>query len=315
MSRSDGGGAPRWSGSRHETLSTRFDAYLPYLMLAPAFLLAVGLLVYPVAWAARLSLYEVPVYAPGSGSYVGLEHYVDFLMNPLFYRVMWNTVVFVGASVVGQFGLGLGLALLLHQEWLGDRLARVFRASFILPWATSGVIVAYSWQFMFDPRLGFVNAVLRAVGVASPPGWLHSIEWAMIALVVANVWRGAPFSLIFQTSALRSVQSNAYDAAAVAGASRLQTVRHVTLPQLRPFLLMNLVLITLFTVNVFDIIFVMTGGGPLESTEVLSLHMYEAAFEIGHLGRASALAVVLFAVNLLAVGAYLSLRERSGVFR
>lgn len=289
-------------------LRKRADRWLPYLLIAPALVLVGGLLVYPVVWAIKLSLYRVPVSDVSAGTFVGLANYRSIFADPHFYEVLGNTVVFVGASVVGQVAIGLGLAVLLDGEWPPAWATGVFRATFLLPWATTGVIVAYSWQFVFDGRLGLVNGFLRWVGVAHPPAWLHSVQWAMVALVVANVWRGVPFSLVFQTSGLTSIRPALHEAAAVGGASRLQTLRHVTLPLLAPFIAMNVVLVTLFTVNVFDIVFVMTGGGPLQSTEVLSLYMYETAFDLGRFGRANALAVVLMVLNLAMVGLYLSVR-------
>jgi len=295
--------------TRRERLAEAVDRRLPYVFLAPVLLLVVGLVAYPALWAVKLSLYEVAIVALDAQRFVGLANYADVLSDPLFATVLGNTVVFVGASVAGQVGIGLGLALLLDRAPLGERLTGLYRLSFVLPWATTGVIVAFSWQFTFDPQVGAVNTVLRGVGVSDPPTWLDSVRWAMVAVVVANVWRGVPFSLIFQTSGLQSIPDRLYEAAGVGGASPLQTARHVVGPLLRPFVAMNLLLVTLFTVNVFDIIFVMTGGGPLHATEVLSLHMYVTAFDAGQFGRANAIAVVLFAVNLVIVGLYL------GVFR
>lgn len=281
------------------------DRRLPYLLLVPAVVLVGALVVYPVAWAVELSLHEVLLVDLDGRTYVGLANYRWLLADPFFYDVLESTLVFVVASVAGQFCLGLGLALLLDRRWLDDRVTHLFRTAFVLPWATTGVVVAYSWQVMFDTRLGLVNEALRWVGVANPPAWLGSAEWAMVAVVVANVWRGLPFSVVFQSSGLQSVPPRLYEAAGVGGASPLQTVRHVTLPHLLPFVAMNLVLVTLFTVNVFDVIFVMTGGGPLDSTEVLALHMYDTAFEVGRFGRANALAVVLVAINLAMASVYL----------
>lgn len=281
-----------------------FDRHLPVLMLLPAVVLVVGVLLYPVAWAVKLSLFETPITNLDRQTFVGLSNYAAILGDPFFRRVARNTLVFVGGSVVGQVGIGLALALLLDADWPGERLTRLFRATYVVPWATTGVVVAYSWQFMFDTRTGLVNTVLRWLGVAQPPAWLGSVEWAMAAVVVANVWRGVPFSLVIQTSGLQRVPAALTEAARLGGASRLQTVRHVTLPLVRPFVAMNLLLVTLFTLNVFDVVLVMTGGGPLESTEVLALTMYETAFQLGEFGRAAALAVVLFALNLLLVTGY-----------
>ncbi|WP_136689182.1 carbohydrate ABC transporter permease [Halorhabdus amylolytica] len=291
--------------SRLERLYDRVDQKLPYIMIAPVFIIVVGLMLYPAVWAFKLSLYDVPISNLDNQVFVGFQNYVEILMNSFFYKVMKNSVVFVSASVVGQVGIGVTLAVLLDRGWLDDRLARFFRATYILPWATTAVIVGYSWQFLLNPRVGLVNQFLRALGWANPPPWLTSVQWAIVGLIIMNIWRGTPFSMIFQTSGLQSIQESFYEAARVGGASRLQTVRNVTLPLLRPFILMNLILVTLFTFNVFGMILVMTGGGPLDATNVLALHMYQTAFSLGNFGKASALAVLLFLFNLLTVAFYL----------
>lgn len=293
----------RWNASR-ERLARAMDRHLPALMLLPAALLVVGTVAYPLVWALQLSLYRVSIFDPGGGLFVGLANYRILLVEPRFSRVLANTAIFVGASVAGQVGLGLGLSLLLDREWLPGRLAALFRASYLLPWAVAGVVVAYSWQFVYDPHVGLLAGLLARVGVAAPPAWLTSVELAMVAVVVANVWQGTPFSLVFMTSALGSVPGRLREAASVGGATRLQRFRHVTLPYLRPFVAMNLLLVTVFTVNTFDLIYVMTGGGPLDATEVLAVYTYDVAFDLGRFGMAAALAVVLFAINAVAVVGY-----------
>lgn len=293
--------------SRWERLYEAIDRKLPYLMIAPVFIIVIGLMLYPALWAFKLSLHQVMIYNLDAQTYVGLGNYADILTNPFFYKVMKNSVIFVAASVVGQVGIGVALAILLDQSWLGDRFSRFFRATYILPWATTAVIVGYSWMFLLNPRVGLINQFLRFLGWTNPPAWLNSVTWAMVGIVVMNIWRGTPFSLIFQTSGLQSIQETLYEAASVGGATRFQTVWNVTLPLLRPFILMNLILVTLFTFNVFGMILVMTGGAPLNSTEVLALHMYETAFDVGNFGKASALAVLLFVFNVCIVGFYLKL--------
>ena len=287
-----------------EWLASAVDHHLPVLMLLPAALLVVAAVAYPLAWAIQLSFQQVSIFDLGAGTFVGLENYRTLIGDPQFGRILRNTAVFVGASVTGQFGLGLGLSLLLDREWLPGRLAGVLRASYLLPWAVAGVVVAYSWQFVYDPRVGLLAGILGTVGIASP-AWLSNVELAMVAVVVANVWQGTPFSLVFMTSALRSVPGRLREAASVGGATHWKTFRHVTLPHLRPFVAMNLLLITVFTVNTFDLIYVMTGGGPLDSTEVLAIYTYEVAFDLGQFGLAATLAVVLFVINAIAVVGYL----------
>ena len=291
-------------GATRRRVASAVDRHLPVLMLLPAALLVVGTVAYPLVWAIGLGFQQVSIFDLSAGTFVGLANYRTLLADPRFGRVLGNTAIFVGASVAGQFGLGLGLSLLLDREWLPGRLAGLLRASYLLPWAVAGVVVAYSWQFVYDPRVGLLAGLLGSVGIASP-AWLSTVELAMVAVVVANVWQGTPFSLVFMTSALGSVPGRLREAASVGGATRWKTFRHVMLPHLRPFVAMNLLLITVFTVNTFDLIYVMTGGGPLDATEVLAIYTYDVAFDLGKIGLAAALAVVLFAVNAVAVVGYL----------
>lgn len=299
--------------TRRERLVETLDRHAPVVMVAPALVLVGGVLGYPLLRALQFSLYRIPVWDVTGGTFVGVANYVTLFTSPAFALVVRNTAVFVGASVLGQVGLGAGFALLLDREWLDDRLGGALRATYVLPWATTGVVVGYSFGFLFDTRLGLVNHLLRAAGVGAPD-WLHTAGLAMVAVVVANIWQGFPFSLVFQTSALGRIPDSLREAARVGGASPLGVFRRVTLPLLWPFLAMNLVLVSVFTINVFDVIFVMTGGGPLQTTEVLSLHLYETAFETGAFGRANAVAVVLLGVNLVLAGAYLTVGTEE-VFR
>lgn len=281
------------------------DRWLPYLLVAPALALVVGLVAYPLVWAFVWSLSRVSIFELGSGTFVGLGNYRALMADPRFAHVVTNTATFVLASVVGQVGLGVVLALLLERSWLPRRLVRTLRASFVLPWAVSGVVVAYSWQFVYDARVGLLAELLRLGGVSTAPAWLSSVEWAMVAVIVANVWQGTPFSFVFLTSALAGVPRRLTEAATVGGASRWGTFRHATWPHLRPFLAMNLLLVTVFTVNTFELIYVLTAGGPLDATNVLAVHTYVTAFELGQFGRAAALTVILFGVNAVVVAGYL----------
>lgn len=286
---------------------SRLDRWLPALLLTPAVGLVALLVAYPLAWTSWLSVHAVTG-AFETGQWVGLDHYRALAGDPEIWRATRNTLVFVGASVLGQVGLGLGLAAVLDRATLPERLRGTFRAVYLVPWATTGVVVAYSWQFVYAPRVGLLNGALRALGWAQPPAWLQQVEWAMAALVVANVWRGAPFAMAFLGSGLARIPSSQYEAAAVGGAGRLDVWRHVVWPGVRPFVVVVLVLAAVFTVGVFDLVFVMTGGGPLGTTEVLSLTLYEATFEEGALGRGLALAMVLVGANLAI--AWLALRRR-----
>lgn len=217
---------------------------------------------------------------------------------------MFNSFTFVAGSIAGQVGFGLGLALLLQQRWVVGRDA--FRAIYLVPWVIAGVMVGYTWRFMYDPRMGMLNTLLWALGVA-PVSWLGNLSLAMPALIVANVWRGTGFSLVMLTAGLQSIPQEAYDAALVDGASDRQIVRHITLPLLKPFLLINLIIASMRTINVFDLISVMTNGGPLFRTEVLPLLMYHQAFDMGYIGRGAAVATIILLISLALTFIYFAL--------
>jgi multiple sugar transport system permease protein len=268
---------------------------LPVSLLLPAFLLVIGIMLYPLFYAFQLSFLDVKLYDMANRTWIGLRNYVEVLTDPLFVKVMQNSVIFVGLSILGQVGFGFALASVLNRPGMRGR--RVFRAIYILPWVASPLVMSYAWRFFYNPRIGLLNYVLGLVGI-SAPDWLGDLGVVMISMVIANIWRGTPFSFVLQTAGIQSIPYEVYDAAKVDGASGSQTLVYITLPLMKYFIIMNLIMVTMYTFNSFEAIMIMTGGGPLYATEVLSLHMYHTAFDYGLLGQGSALAVILFLVNL-----------------
>lgn len=268
---------------------------LPVSLLLPAFLLVIGIMLYPLFYAFQLSFLDVKLYDMANRTWIGLRNYVEVLTDPLFIKVMQNSAIFVGLSILGQVGFGFALASVLNRPGMRGR--RVFRAIYILPWVASPLVMSYAWRFFYNPRIGLLNYVLGLVGI-SAPDWLGDLGVVMISMVIANIWRGTPFSFVLQTAGIQSIPYEVYDAAKVDGASGSQTLVYITLPLMKYFIIMNLIMVTMYTFNSFEAIMIMTGGGPLYATEVLSLHMYHTAFDYGLLGQGSALAVILFLVNL-----------------
>lgn len=271
--------------------------WFAYLLIAPALALITLLMLYPAGWALNFAFREVTFYnLSGPQPFVGLENFVRIFRDEVFLRkVVPNTLYFVGGSVVLQLGFGLALALLLNQRWV--RGARFYRALFLLPWVTSSVVIGYSWVFVYDSRLGLLNQGLLALGM-QPIGWLSDTRVLLPALIVANVWKGTAFSLLMMSAGLQSIDETLYEAAAIDGATGSSALRYLTLPLLKPFVLINLIMITLATFNVFDLIYVMTNGGPLFNSEVMSLYMYHQAFEHNYFGVGAAAAMLLLLVNL-----------------
>jgi len=286
-----------------------------YLLILPALLLILLILVYPLIQAVLLSLQEVKLASLSRQTFVGLKNYMQIFtfQGPSFFRqVLPATFYFVGGSIVGQLGFGLGMALLVNQKWVRGK--DIFRAIFILPWVTSAIVIAISWRFMYEPRLGVLNHLLVLAGVTSLPSWLNDLNLVMPCLLAANVWHGTAFSFTLQTAGLQSIPYELYEAATVDGAGAGQKFRFVTLPLIRPFLMINLVLISMYTVNFFDLIYAMTGGGPLYRTEVIAVFLYHQAFQYGYMGRGAAVAVLILIINLVLTLIYMRLnRERVAV--
>jgi multiple sugar transport system permease protein len=283
-----------------------------YLLILPALLLISLILVYPLIQAVLLSLQQVKLASLNRQTFVGLKNYLTvfkFQGPGFFSQVLPATFYFVGGSIVGQLGFGLAIALLVNQKWVRGK--EIFRAIFILPWVTSAIVMAISWRFMYEPRLGVLNHLLVLLGTENLPSWLNDLNLVMPCLIIANVWHGTAFSFTLQTAGLHSIPYELYEAATVDGAGAGQKFRYVTLPLIRPFIMINLVLISMYTVNFFDLIYAMTGGGPLYKTEVIAVFLYHQAFEYGYMGRGAAVAVLILIINLVLTLVYMRLnRER-----
>jgi multiple sugar transport system permease protein len=287
-----------------------------YLLILPAVALLILLLVYPLVQAVYLSLHEFKLTSLSQQTYVGLKNYAKIFSyeGPNFFtQVLSATFYFVGGSIAGQLGLGLAMALLVNQRWVKAK--QIFRSIFILPWVTSAIVIAISWRFMYEPRLGILNYMLVSLGVTDLPGWLNDLNLVIPCLIVANTWHGTAFSFILQTAGLQSIPYNVYEAAMVDGAGPGQRFRYVTLPLMRPFIMINLVLISMYTVNFFDLIYAMTNGGPLYKSEVIAVFLYHQAFEYGHMGIGAAAAVLILIINLVLTVIYMRLTRGQAVER
>jgi len=271
-----------------------------YLFVLPVVALLFFFSFYPLLRTVYLSFFKVNLASINRMSFIGWKNYHSLFTRPspaFFSQILSATFFYVFGSVAGQIGFGFIVAYLLQQKFIKGR--EIFRALVILPWVVSGIIIAISWRFMYEPRLGVLNHVLTLLGAQSLPTWLNDERLVMGCLIVANIWHGMAFSFIIQTSGLHSIPEDVNEAAMVDGASGFQRLRFITLPLMRPFLVLNLILTSMATVNSFDLIYAMTNGGPLFRTEVISVHMYHRAFDFGHLGEGSAVATIILLLNLV----------------
>jgi multiple sugar transport system permease protein len=285
------------------------------LWLAPAIVLVAVFLLYPILELVRISLTDLG--APGGSYRYTLQGFGALVSDPQFYGMIGVTLVFVGASVALQLGLGLLLAWLFdaaeRRRVMGSLAARV---AVVSAWVIPGVLIGVIWKILLiENRSGIVNYWLAEIGLGPAP-LLSSSTLALVSVIVANTWRGTAFSMLMQYAGLRSIARELHEAADLEGVSGWQRLRWVILPPLAPVLLLNLLLITIYTLNTFDMILPLTGGGPARATEVVSLYMYRSAFYDLSSGKAAAIAVVMLGINIaLAWGAVrLIMRRQSPMY-
>ena len=278
--------------------------YLFFIM--PAILVVFGFTAYPAFYGVYVSFTNLHFAYPDS-KFVGLENYIRLLNWEALPQVLGNTFVFVGSVVALQLSLGLLIALLLNKVIFGRRL---MRSVAILPWVIPGVIIGLMFQQFFNgSRLGIMNTVIMQFGFENR-SWFSSPTESMIILILAVVWRGVPLSIILQLGGLQTIAKELYEAAAIDGASRWQSLRFITIPSLKPILLINVIMATSGTLNHVDIPLALTGGGPGRATEVLALSIYKQGFEVLDAAYASTIATVILLINLVLTLLYLRVLRR-----
>jgi multiple sugar transport system permease protein len=275
--------------------------------VAPATLVLLVVLVVPV-----LHVFYESFVVTGPGRLrtgPSLRNYEFVLADEVVALAARNTAVFTVLSVAGHLLLGLAVALLLNQRIRGRSL---FRNLALLPWMLPPAVVATGWAWLYHSPFGMVNPLLMGLGLlGAPRAWLASPDTAMGAVLVANLWRGFPFISLIILAGLQAVPGVLHESASVDGATAVQRFRHVTLPGIRRVLLIAATLDLINTVKYFDLIWVMTAGGPANRTEVLATLIYRTAFQFFRAGRASALAVVMFAAVAVFAFFYVRLTVRS----
>lgn len=296
-----GGGRP--SGSRPSGRRT-FLAALPYLL--PTAALYGYFLLYPMVDSVRLSFFEWSGFRTETPTWVGLANYTRLFSgaDPVFWRAFGNSVIWVVLSLVVMVTLSLALALGLNRRMLGRNL---FRSVFYIPAVFASITVAAMWRWIYNPTLGAVNQVLDAVGLESwTQQWLGNPRIALYSIFVAAVWQGVGFNMVLFLAGLQQVPGELVEAAKLDGARAVQIFRHVTLPALRPTMLVVLILTIINSLKVFDLVVGMTGGGPAQSTQVLALWSYTQSFANHNFGQGGAVATVLLLISLLLVVPYLT---------
>ena len=276
----------------------RAELAVPYAYLSPTILLLLILMATPIVIVIGYSLMDAVITAPRS-TFVGLDNYVKILTSDTFLTALGNTAWFVGVSVVAHMILGLAFAMLLNSEAVSPVTRAVFRTLFVLPWLLTVAIIAILWRLLLNPN-GVVNAILGAIGaVSGQHEWLADPDLALGVVTTINIWSGYPFFMISILAGLQGIPRDLYEAAEVDGASAVRRFWSITLPQLRPIIISMALLDFIWTSQQFALIWMTTGGGPLDRTEMLSTFTYKLAFSEYDFAGASASAVIVLILSMV----------------
>lgn len=281
---------------------------VPYAYLAPTVVLMVALMLVPIVMVVVYSFMD-GVVTKKDPEFVGFANYVEVLTDPTFTTALGNTAVFVGVSVVVHLLLGLAFALLLNTDLVGQRVRALFRLVYVLPWLFTVAIVAILWRLLLNPN-GIVNHLLSVAGLIDDNvEWLSSPSTALWAVTFINIWAGYPFFMMSLLAGLQGIPRDLYEAATVDGASTVQQFLHITLPQLRPIIVAMAVLDLIWTSQQFALIWMTTGGGPIDVTEMLSTFTYKLAFSQYQFAVASASAVVVLVLSMVVAVVYVRVQK------
>ncbi len=283
-----------------------------WYLLSPALGAIVLFFVLPLIAALFLSLTDFDIYAladPGNARFVGVQNYLRLLQDPLFWKVLRNTLVFVVVGVPLTLAASLGGALLVHSKLA--RFRGLFRTIFFAPVVTTLVAVAVVWRYLYHPRYGLINQMLGLIGVP-PIDWLGDPTWATVAITLLAVWRSFGYGLVIYVVGLQAIPISLYEAAELDGASPWRQLRDITLPLMVPTTLFVAVLTTVGLFQIFAEPYVMTRGGPLYATTSITLLMYQQGFRWWNLGNAAAIAFVLFAMIIAATALQVAIRGGRG---
>ena len=270
------------------------------MLLLPALLGTLIFIIIPIFCSFGLSFANWDLLNPMS--FAGLQNYKELFSDQLFYKILTNTIVFAAATSVFGVIIPLILAYVLNNKIRGSEF---FKTAYFLPFITPMVVIGIIWAWIFDPNIGLISQVLKV-----HINWLYDSDFAMPALIIVSVWKLIGYNMIIFLSSLSAVPQNLFEAAKIDGANHFQIFKNVTLPLLSPTIFFVVIVTAISSFQVFDLIYLMTQGGPFDSTNVLVYDIYKNAFEYFNIGMASAIAYVLFAIVLVLTLIQWALRKK-----
>jgi multiple sugar transport system permease protein len=272
------------------------EGVLATALLAPSLAVILGVLVFPMLSSFALSFTGLKLSDPKSGGFIWLGNYLTAMKDPIFWASMRRTMIFAVSTVSVETALGVAVAMLLNQKFVGRGFVR---GLVILPWALPYVVNGIMWKWIFDANYGAFNAALAQLGLIREYRiWLGDPSTAMVLVIFANIWKETPVAIILALAALQSIPGELYEAAAIDGARGLRRFASITLPLLKPIIMSLIVIKTIWALKEFDLIYIITKGGPANGTNMFSYYIYQHTFQFLNFGYGSALAYIL---TLLAI--------------
>jgi multiple sugar transport system permease protein len=283
----------------------------PYFYVMPGIAILLALLVYPLLQVFTMSFFEGGAFRR---TFVGLSNYIELLQDAGFWRAVYHTFVFTVSSVFFHFLIGLFLAILLHQK-ISTLVRSVFRGFLIIPWLIAPTVAAMIWMLIYL-SFGILNGMLKDMGFLAGGqviSWLGDPKLSLFSVTVVNIWRGFPFTMVMLLAALQAIPEELYEAAKIDGAGGIKSFFYITLPSLKGTILTVGLLDTIWTFRHFDIIFALTGGGPMNSSDVLTTNIYNTAFRAQRWGYSGSTAVMMFLFMLVFSLLYIRQIRNEGV--
>ena len=299
------------ASSRKRTTKMNKDVLIGICFVLPALLYMTLMIGYPIVYNWVLSFQDVSVFNMAQGTarpFVGLENYQKVMDNDIMPYALKNTFFYTVTSLVFQFVFGLLLALLLHNKFF---LSKTLRGLLVISWVMPTTVTALLFKYILSPDTGVLDSVLMTIGLIDKPvGWLFQEKTALWGPIFSNIWTGIPFNMLLLTTGLAAIPTEVYEGADIDGANALQKFGRITLPLLRPAIMSVLILGFVYTFKVFENIFVMTGGGPVNATEVMATFSYKLSFRNYYFGQGAAAANILFLILFCVALVYLRLIKR-----
>jgi multiple sugar transport system permease protein len=275
------------------------------LFLIPALVYMLVIFIYPLIYNLTMSFedYTTTSFITGVAPFIGFKNYAAVLSDVLMKKTVWNTILFTVGSIVFQFSIGMIFALFFKRKF---PLSQTIRTLLLIPWLLPLIVSGTTFKWIFDATNGIFNQVLLDLHlIQHPVGWLITPNLALAAVIITNIWVGIPFNMVLLYGGLQDIPNELYEAGALDGANRWQSFWHITIPSLRPVISIVLMLGLIYTLKVFDVIMVLTGGGPANSTQILSTWSYTLSFTNLAFGQGAAVGNIMIIISLAFTAVYL----------